>query len=75
MLVYGDADDNVLPMNTLRFSAALLAAGKPHVVLPLGGQGHVPSGVGLLDRVLGLELAFLMEAVSGAVSSNPPDHP
>ncbi|HEY1487830.1 MAG TPA: prolyl oligopeptidase family serine peptidase [Micromonosporaceae bacterium] len=64
MLIYGDADDNVLPVHTLRFSAALLAAGKPHVVLPLPGQGHVPAGIGVLDTLLGIEAGFLRETLS-----------
>lgn len=64
MLVYGTADDNVLPMNTLRFSAALLAAGKPHTLLPLSGQGHVARGIGVADKLLYLELAFLADALA-----------
>ncbi|MFD0343718.1 prolyl oligopeptidase family serine peptidase [Streptomyces sp. NPDC127117] len=40
MLVHGLADDNVAVAHMLRFSAALLAAGRPHTVLPLSGAGH-----------------------------------
>jgi dipeptidyl-peptidase 4 len=33
--VHGLADDNVVAAHTLRLPAALLAAGRPHEVLPL----------------------------------------
>ncbi len=42
LLMHGLADDNVHPGNTLRLSAALLAAGRPHEVLLLPGIGHQP---------------------------------
>src|SRR4029077_2664294 len=35
LLVHGLADDNVVAAHSLRLSAALLAAGRPHEVLPL----------------------------------------
>ncbi|MBA2769264.1 MAG: prolyl oligopeptidase family serine peptidase, partial [Sporichthyaceae bacterium] len=41
LLIHGLADDNVVVAHTLRFSAALLAAGKPHDVLPLSGVTHM----------------------------------
>ena len=36
--VHGLADDNVVAAHTLRLSSALLAAGRPHEVLPLSGS-------------------------------------
>jgi dipeptidyl-peptidase-4 len=33
LLMRGLADDNVFPVNTLRLSRALLAAGRPHEML------------------------------------------
>ena len=43
MLIHGLADDNVVVAHTLRLSAALLAAGYPHTVLPLSGITHMAS--------------------------------
>ncbi|MER7506062.1 prolyl oligopeptidase family serine peptidase [Nonomuraea pusilla] len=43
LLVHGLADDNVFAAGTLRLSAALLAAGRTHEVLPLSGSGHAPT--------------------------------
>ncbi|MFF5076901.1 prolyl oligopeptidase family serine peptidase [Actinoplanes sp. NPDC000266] len=59
MLIHGLADDNVYPVHTMRFSAALLAAGKPHTVLPLPGASHMPPDVDLLTP----QLRFLQEAL------------
>jgi dipeptidyl-peptidase 4 len=44
--------------HTLRLSAALLAAGRPHAVLPLTGASHMAAD-GLSERLLRLELDFL----------------
>ncbi|WP_404816084.1 prolyl oligopeptidase family serine peptidase [Streptomyces thermolineatus] len=63
MLVHGLADDNVLPAHTLRLSAALLAAGRPHTVLPLSGTGHLVAREGTADALLRLELDFLSKAL------------
>jgi dipeptidyl-peptidase-4 len=41
LLVHGLLDDNVLPVHTMRLSAALLAAGRPHQVLPLPEATHM----------------------------------
>ena len=59
MLIHGLADDNVHPAHTLRLSAALLAAGRPHTVLPLPGASHMPPEVDLLTP----QLRFLQEAL------------
>lgn len=40
MLAYGDADNNVLPANTLRLTDALIDAGKNFELVVLPGQGH-----------------------------------
>ncbi|GAA1323932.1 hypothetical protein GCM10009647_059140 [Streptomyces sanglieri] len=62
MLVHGLADDNVAVAHMLRFSAALLAAGRPHTVLPLSGAGHrvVRSAAG---NLLLLERDFLKKSL------------
>ncbi|MBQ1011346.1 prolyl oligopeptidase family serine peptidase, partial [Micromonospora sp. M51] len=58
LLVHGMADDNVVAAHTLRLSAALLSAGRPHAVLPLTGATHMASN-GTAERLLPLELDFL----------------
>lgn len=58
LLVHGLVDDNVVAAHTLRLSAALLATGRPHAVLPLTGATHLAAG-GLAERLLRLELDFL----------------
>ncbi|SCL19288.1 dipeptidyl-peptidase-4 [Micromonospora nigra] len=58
LLVHGLVDDNVVAAHTLRLSAALLATGRPHAVLPLSGATHMATG-GLAERLLRLELDFV----------------
>jgi dipeptidyl-peptidase 4 len=58
LLIHGLADDNVVAAHTLRLSAAMLAAGRPHSVLPLTGATHMAAG-GVGDKLLPLELDFL----------------
>jgi dipeptidyl-peptidase-4 len=60
LLVHGMADDNVVVAHTLRMSAALLAAGRPHQVLPLPGT-HMP--IEIVGQLLRHELAFLTESL------------
>ncbi|MDQ6873909.1 MAG: prolyl oligopeptidase family serine peptidase, partial [Actinomycetota bacterium] len=43
MIIHGLADDNVVVAHSLRLSSALLAAGRPHTVLPLSGVTHMTS--------------------------------
>jgi dipeptidyl-peptidase-4 len=58
LLIHGLADDNVVAAHTLRLSAALLGAGRPHSVIPLTGATHMAAG-GVAQRLLRLELDFL----------------
>jgi dipeptidyl-peptidase 4 len=57
------ADDNVVVAHTLRMSAALLAAGRPHQVLPLSRTTHMPTDAGTISHLLRHELAFLAESL------------
>ncbi|WP_331766519.1 prolyl oligopeptidase family serine peptidase [Embleya sp. NBC_00896] len=59
LLIHGLADDNVFPANTLRLSAELLAAGRPHEVLPLTGTGHAPADEHVFENLLLHQLDFL----------------
>ncbi|MFC4063435.1 S9 family peptidase [Actinoplanes subglobosus] len=59
LLIHGLVDDNVLPVHTMKLSAALLAAGRPHTVLPLPGASHM----GAVDGLWEYELAFLRQSL------------
>ena len=65
MLIHGLADDNVVVAHTLRLSAALLAAGYPHSVLPLSGITHMASQETVAENLLLLQLDFLRSALGG----------
>ncbi|MFI6347718.1 prolyl oligopeptidase family serine peptidase [Streptomyces sp. NPDC050560] len=67
MLVHGLADDNVHLAHTLRLSAALLAAGRPHTVLPLPRTGHLVTTEGTADTLLRAELRFLTDALGAEI--------
>ncbi len=63
MLIHGLADDNVVSAHTLRLSSALLAAGKPHTVLPLSGVTHMTPQEVVAANLLLLQVAFLRQAL------------
>ncbi|WDT53641.1 S9 family peptidase [Streptomyces sp. G7(2002)] len=63
LLVHGLADDNVAAAHTLRFSAELLAAGKPHSVLPLPGATHLPADDAVNAQLLHFQRDFLLKAL------------
>ncbi|MGW7519518.1 alpha/beta fold hydrolase [Streptomyces sp. NPDC054796] len=77
LLVHGTTDDNVAFANTLRLSAALLAAGREHTVLPLPGQSHMVTDEAAAEALLGFQLRFLREALArraDAERMGPADH-
>jgi dipeptidyl-peptidase-4 len=63
MLIHGLADDNVLAAHTLRLSSALLAAGRPHTVLPLPGATHMVTQEDVAANLLLLQLDFFKRAL------------
>jgi dipeptidyl-peptidase-4 len=63
LLVHGLADDNVVVAHTLRMSAALLAAGRPHQVLPLSGSTHTPTDPTTVTQLLLHQLDFLAQTL------------
>ena len=60
MLIHGLADDNVFAAHTLQLSSALLAAGRPHTVLPLSGVTHMTSEEVVAENLAFLQVAYLM---------------
>jgi dipeptidyl-peptidase-4 len=63
LLVHGLADDNVVAAHTLRLSGLLLAAGRPHNVLPLSGVTHLAGQEAVAESLLHLQLGFLRDAL------------
>ncbi|MGW4472343.1 prolyl oligopeptidase family serine peptidase [Nonomuraea sp. NPDC004354] len=63
LLVHGLADDNVVAAHTLRLSSALLAAGRPHTVLPLSGVTHMTPQEVVAENLLLLQVDFLKKAL------------
>ncbi|OEU85483.1 peptidase S9 [Streptomyces abyssalis] len=66
MLIHGLADDNVAAAHTLRLSSALLAAGRPHEMLPLSGVTHMTSQEQIAENLLLLQVAFLKRTLGVA---------
>lgn len=63
LIVHGLADDNVVAAHTLQLSSALLAAGKPHEVLPLSGVTHMTPQEVVAENLLLHQLEFLRRTV------------
>jgi dipeptidyl-peptidase 4 len=63
LLVHGLADDNVVAAHTLTLSSALLAAGRPHSVLPLSGVTHMTPQEVVAENLLLLQVRFLQESL------------
>ena len=64
MIIHGFADDNVVVAHSLRLSSALLAAGRPHEVLPLSGVTHMTPQESVAENLLRLQLDFLQRSLS-----------
>jgi dipeptidyl-peptidase-4 len=69
LLVHGLADDNVVAAHTLRLSSALLAAGRPHSVLPLSGVTHMTPQEVVAENLLLLQVQFLKQALAGPAAA------
>ncbi|MEV5310059.1 prolyl oligopeptidase family serine peptidase [Streptomyces sp. NPDC052610] len=63
MIVHGTADDNVVFAHALRLSSALLAAGRPHEVLPLSGVTHMTPQEQVAENLLLLQVDFLKRSL------------
>ncbi|MGW3497891.1 prolyl oligopeptidase family serine peptidase [Streptomyces sp. NPDC001020] len=66
MIIHGLADDNVVVAHSLRLSSALLAAGRPHEVVPLSGVTHMTPQETVAENLLLLQLDFLKRALKQA---------
>ncbi|MEV6791071.1 prolyl oligopeptidase family serine peptidase [Streptomyces sp. NPDC051320] len=66
MIIHGLADDNVVAAHTLRLSSALLAAGRPHEVLPLSGVTHMTPQEQVAENLLLLQVDFLKRSLAAA---------
>jgi dipeptidyl-peptidase-4 len=71
MLIHGLADDNVVVAHSLRLSSALLAAGRPHTVLPLTGVTHMASQEEVAENLLLLQVDFLRAALRAPAPPAP----
>jgi dipeptidyl-peptidase 4 len=65
LLIHGLADDNVWAANTLRLSSALLAAGRPHEVLPLTDATHMTREETTAENLLWHQVRFLRRHLGG----------
>ncbi|MFI8926173.1 prolyl oligopeptidase family serine peptidase [Streptomyces sp. NPDC053474] len=63
LVIHGLADDNVVVAHSLRLSSALLAAGRPHEVLPLSGVTHMTPQEQVAENLLLLQVDFLKRAL------------
>ena len=64
LIIHGLADDNVVAAHSLRLSSALLAAGRPHTVLPLSGVTHMTPQEVVAENLLLLQLDFLRRSLA-----------
>ena len=71
LFVHGLADDNVVVAHTLRMSSALLAAGRPHSVLPLSGVTHMTPQEDVAENLLLLQVGFLRDALGASTPAGP----
>jgi dipeptidyl-peptidase-4 len=72
LLIHGLADDNVVAAHTLRLSSALLAAGRPHEVLPLVGVTHMTPQEVIAENILLPQLQFLSRALGLDLEASAP---
>lgn len=64
MIIHGLADDNVVVAHSLRLSSALVAAGRPHTLLPLPGVTHMtPQDDEVSENFMLMQLRWLKSAL------------
>ncbi len=69
LIIHGLADDNVVVAHTLQLSSALLAAGRPHSVLPLTGVTHMTPQEVVAENLLRAEVDFFGRYLGGGAAA------
>jgi dipeptidyl-peptidase-4 len=70
LLIHGLVDDNVVVAHTMRLSAELLSAGRPHEVLPLSGVTHRPIDEQVAENLILHQVDFLKRVLAQPASSS-----
>lgn len=64
LIIHGLADDNVVVAHSLRLSSAMVAAGRPHALLPLPGVTHMtPQDDEVSENFMLMQLRWLKSAL------------
>jgi dipeptidyl-peptidase 4 len=64
LIIHGLADDNVVVAHSVRLSAALVAAGRPHALLPLPGVTHMtPQDDEVAENFMTMQIRWLRDAL------------
>lgn len=64
LIIHGLADDNVVVAHSVRLSAALVAAGRPHALLPLPGVTHMtPQDDEVAENFMLMQIRWLRTAL------------
>jgi dipeptidyl-peptidase-4 len=67
LIIHGLADDNVVVAHSVRLSAALVAAGRPHALLPLPGVTHMtPQDDEVSENFMLMQVRWLRDALGVA---------
>ncbi|MBB4910022.1 S9 family peptidase [Actinophytocola algeriensis] len=67
LIIHGLADDNVVVAHSVRLSAALVAAGRPHALLPLPGVTHMtPQDDEVAENFMLMQISWLRTALGVA---------
>jgi dipeptidyl-peptidase-4 len=67
LIIHGLADDNVVVAHSVRLSAALVAAGRPHALLPLPGVTHMtPQDDEVAENFMLMQVRWLRDALGVA---------
>jgi dipeptidyl-peptidase-4 len=64
LIIHGLADDNVVVAHSVRLSSALVAAGRPHALLPLPGVTHMtPQDDEVAENFMLMQVRWLRDAL------------
>jgi dipeptidyl-peptidase 4 len=67
LIIHGLADDNVVVAHSVRLSSALVAAGRPHALLPLPGVTHMtPQDDEVAENFMMMQVRWLRDALEVA---------